>query len=108
MTTWIIALNGRNSYYEIHESGCHHLVSPHLDIMVSREGDDPKAAAAEYEAQNEGCFTRLGPCAKKVSDVRWTLLRPDGVPVAQHLTDDEAADLLVRNANLEARVEEEI
>jgi hypothetical protein len=66
-TTWTIARNERTSLYEIHADGCRHTtMSRHLDVMVTGyyDGLTGREAKARYEADNEGCLAKLGPCAR--------------------------------------------
>lgn len=62
-----IAFNERTSEYEVHLDGCKHLISSHLERMITMSASSGAAAAADYEDRNEGLRTRLGPCVKKAA-----------------------------------------
>lgn len=62
--TWAIAVNQKTSLYEVHAEGCKHLISSHLQVCSESHAETGKAAGAEFEAGNDYCFTKLGPCAK--------------------------------------------
>lgn len=59
-----IAFNARTTLYEIHRAGCTHLISKHLEVTGSIEATSGEDAARTFEAQNDGCLAKLGPCAK--------------------------------------------
>lgn len=68
-----IACNEKTSYYEVHIAGCRHLAMGLSDDWRKRkfayvnppvEAGTAAAAAAEFEAGNEGCLTKLGACAR--------------------------------------------
>lgn len=66
MATFTIARNEKTTLYEVHAKGCKHIaMSWHLDPMTDKEAATGAEAAATYESENEGCLTKLGPCAKK-------------------------------------------
>ncbi len=63
--TWMAAYNERTSLYEIHKTGCTHLISKHLVSMGHEYLYETGAEAlAEFERGNDGCYGKLGPCAK--------------------------------------------
>lgn len=73
MAQFQVAYNNRTSYYEVHSAGCKHLAmgatgNPYTAkfdyVRPPKEAESAKAFAAEFEAGNEGCLTKLGPCAK--------------------------------------------
>lgn len=66
MNTYLVARNEKTTLYEVHAQGCKHLIAAHLDqhhmAYIGRDGAWVKQT---FEAQNEGCLAKLGPCAKK-------------------------------------------
>jgi hypothetical protein len=64
MKTWTIARNEKTSLYEIHAAGCKHLIAKHLEVMSDYEAATGAALKETFEARNEDCFAKLGPCAK--------------------------------------------
>jgi hypothetical protein len=64
--TFEIARNTRTTLYEVHVSGCAHLISKNLERSGRTvTGSSGAEVAARFEANNEGCLTKLGPCAKE-------------------------------------------
>ena len=64
--TLTVARNERTSLYEVHREQCAHLISKHLHRCFSRTTDQSAAEfAAEFEAGNDDCLTKLGPCVKE-------------------------------------------
>ncbi len=65
MSKFDIARNESTSLYEVHAAGCRHTaMNPRLELLVTATGASGAAVAADFEAANEGCFTKLGPCAR--------------------------------------------
>src|SRR3954452_21705818 len=63
--TFTVARNERTSLYEVHLAGCRHLIAAHLDVMAGEyEAATGAAVKAEFDADNEDCVAKLGPCAK--------------------------------------------
>lgn len=50
--------------YELHRLGCRHSTMSNLEVLGTRTGPDAKTVLAQYEAQNDGVFARIAPCAK--------------------------------------------
>jgi len=66
MNTYTVAFNGKTTMYEVHADGCKHLMARHLDVCsMGYIGPDGAWVKNAFEAQNEGCLAKLGPCAKK-------------------------------------------
>lgn len=64
--TYLVARNQKTSLYEVHAQGCKHLMAAHLESHnVAYVAPDGEWVKRTFEAQNEGCFAKLGPCAKK-------------------------------------------
>lgn len=62
---FVVARNERTSLYEVHAAGCAHLtMSKHLAHGFTTEGGSATEVAAEFESQNDGCLTKVSPCAK--------------------------------------------
>ena len=68
MTNFTFARNAKTTLYEVHVTGCAHLISKHLEACFAREARSATEAAAEFESRNDGCYTKLGPCAKNATD----------------------------------------
>jgi hypothetical protein len=67
MTYYAIAPNNSSTFYEVHRPGCAHLErTDKYPFSVLYQGGNAADAAATYEAQNEGCLTKIAPCAKAV------------------------------------------
>jgi hypothetical protein len=65
MPTFTVARNDKTSFYEVHRQGCFHLKAKHMEVMSGTyEAETGQAVAVQGETGNEGCFYRLGPCAK--------------------------------------------
>jgi hypothetical protein len=65
MTKFDIARNDSTSLYEVHAAGCRHTaINPRLETVVTVEATSGLVAADMFEAVNEGCLTKLGPCAR--------------------------------------------
>jgi hypothetical protein len=65
MTTYAIACNEHTTFYEIHKAGCAHLNrKDKYPFSKNVEAESAQAAAADFEAANEGCLTKTSPCAK--------------------------------------------
>lgn len=75
MAAFQVAFNNRTTLYEVHVAGCRHLTmgvtgnprTARFDYARPVEAESAKACAADFEAGNEGCLTKLGPCARKGS-----------------------------------------
>lgn len=63
MQHYRIGYNSRTSLYEVHVEGCSHPTRS-LEYSYPAEAESGTAAAATFEARNEGCLTKLAPCAK--------------------------------------------
>jgi hypothetical protein len=62
---YTVARNIRTSYYEIHKAGCRHLgMTSKFDCWSKGRGSTAAEAAADFEAANDDCFTKISPCAK--------------------------------------------
>jgi hypothetical protein len=60
-----IAYNESTSLYEVHAAGCRHLsLNPRLEVTLTVTAVSGDAAAKSFEGGNEGCITKLGPCAR--------------------------------------------
>jgi hypothetical protein len=64
MQDFTIARNAKTGLYEIHATGCAHLISKKFDSTSTTTAASGADAAAAFEAANEDCYTKLGPCAK--------------------------------------------
>ncbi len=65
MTTYRIARNSKTTLYEVHADGCKHLIAPHFDNVSSPvAGTSGQTVAADFEARNDDCYAKIGPCAK--------------------------------------------
>jgi|688.fasta_scaffold2163414_2 hypothetical protein len=65
MTTYAIACNEQTTFYEVHKPGCAHLNRTDKYLYSTpAQAESAQAAAANFEAANEGCFTKISPCAK--------------------------------------------
>jgi hypothetical protein len=68
MSTYTVGL-AASAYglYEIHKQGCRHLnmTKKYPYGFADIEGETATDAATRFETRNEGCFTKLAPCAKK-------------------------------------------
>jgi hypothetical protein len=65
MAGFAIAYNDSTSLYEVHAAGCRHTtMNARLEVMVTVEAPTGAEAAAQFEAGNEDCLTKLGPCAR--------------------------------------------
>ncbi len=66
MTKFDIARNDSTSLYEVHAAGCRHLaMNPRLEVVVRGcEAAAGITALDMFEAVNEGCKGKLGPCAR--------------------------------------------
>ena len=62
--TFQVARNASTSLYELHTPGCKHLIAKHMELCGTADGPNAAAAAAAYEAGNDGILTKLGPCAR--------------------------------------------
>ena len=62
--TWSIAYNSNTSLYEIHATGCKHLIHPKFDYSFESDATTAAAAKSTIESGNEGCIAKFGPCAK--------------------------------------------
>jgi hypothetical protein len=60
-----ILRNDRTSYYEIHVSGCRHQIAAHMEHMVTKTAESAAALSSWFDAGNDGCLSKLGPCARK-------------------------------------------
>ena len=67
MRWWAIRFDEVSTFYEVHADGCRHLQrkrfhgsASSLAVLDSVTGS---GAAARFEAENDGCVTRLAPCA---------------------------------------------
>jgi hypothetical protein len=63
---WTVARNDKTSFYEVHKAGCAHLNARHMEPSGQYAGQ-PGAVADAFQAGNDGCLTRLGPCARKAA-----------------------------------------
>jgi len=63
-----VAFNENTTMYEVHAKGCKHLsgkkymVYSHVYL-----GGDAQWVAKNFEENNDGCLTKISPCAKKVA-----------------------------------------
>lgn len=65
MNAYQIAQNEKNSMYEVHVAGCKHLIASHMEICYGMyEAATGAEVVAEFNANNEGCIAKSGPCAK--------------------------------------------
>ncbi len=63
---WIVGQNSRTSLYEVHAEGCMHSIHPAFAHgFATVEADTAEAAAKDFEANNDGVLTKLGPCTKR-------------------------------------------
>jgi hypothetical protein len=68
MNTYAIAPNDRTTLYEVHRPGCAHLNrTDKYPFFTMWAGGTAADAAANFETANEGCFTKIAPCAKAVT-----------------------------------------
>ena len=68
MAEWSVAYNEWTTLYEVHKAGCKHLTHPKFGdgfCINTWTGESAAQIAADFEAGNEGCITKLGPCAVK-------------------------------------------
>ena len=67
MNEYMIGLSEKSWLYEVHKPGCRHLnmKSNYLYGFCTYKGDTAAEAAADFEARNEECFTKLAPCVKR-------------------------------------------
>lgn len=67
MSDLTVARNDKTSLYEVHVTGCFHLQAPHMEPMYSStDFAHPAELVADFENGNEGCYAKLGPCARKL------------------------------------------
>jgi hypothetical protein len=65
MLKFDIAFNDSTTLYEVHAAGCRHTaMNPRLEVFLTVEAAAGITAADMFEAVNEGCLTKLGPCAR--------------------------------------------
>jgi hypothetical protein len=68
MQTYAITCNEQTTYYEVHAPGCAHLNRTDKYLFwTPTEAESAQAAAATFEERNEGCLTKIAPCAKRVA-----------------------------------------
>lgn len=67
MSRWVVRFDDVTTLYEVHAEGCRHLQrkrfngsASSLSVLDSVSGS---VAAERFEAANDGCVTRLAPCA---------------------------------------------
>lgn len=63
--SYSLARNASTSLYEVHKDGCQHLATGGLENLGTIEGSSAADALATFEAANEGCLGKLGPCVQK-------------------------------------------
>ena len=62
MTEFSVARNAKTTLYEVHKDGCAHLKLGKFDFVSKTSAATANAAASEFEANNDGCFSKLAPC----------------------------------------------
>lgn len=68
MTAYSITCNERTTFYEVHKPGCAHLNRTDKYLFSTpTEAESAQVAAADFEARNEGCLTKIASCAKAVA-----------------------------------------
>lgn len=75
-----VAVNERTSFYEVHKSGCKHLISGHLEPLFETTGESGEQVARDFESRNDGCLTKLAPCARTRAASAGADVRFDSAP----------------------------
>jgi hypothetical protein len=67
MNTYRIGFNENNTMYEVHAEGCNHSNKKHISLThMAYLGESGAWVAQTFERENEGCLTKISPCAKKI------------------------------------------